>query len=284
MNLPLMNLSAKILIVDDLEANVLLLSRLLAEEGYTQISSTMVSTEVCSLHRSHDYDLILLDLQMPGMDGFAVMDGLRAARPESVLPVIVITAQPSHKLRALQFGARDFISRPFDVVELKTRVRNTLEVQLLHRKLEEHNRVLEQTVSDQTAELRASEARFRNLTELASDWYWEQDERGEFTVVSGLIPPLLAALAMPQHGDAQGAVDEGWNEAECQILRAKIESHQPFLDYVLHCVSAAGLVPRFRLSGQPIFDQECRYRGYRGVGVELLPNPRELTEASNAIQ
>jgi len=277
------NLSAKILIVDDLEANVLLLSRMLAEEGYTQITSTTVSTEVCSLHRRHDYDLILLDLQMPGMDGFAVMDGLRAAKPERALPVIVITAQPGHKLRALQSGARDFISRPFDVVELKTRVRNTLEMQLLHRKLEEHNRVLEQTVSDRTADLRASEARFRNLTELASDSYWEQDERGEFTLASGPIAPLLATLATPLYGNARLAVDERLDEVECQTLRAKIAAREPFLDFVLHCISPAGSAPRFRVSGQPIFDQECRFRGYRGVGVELLPNPRELTKASNAI-
>jgi len=284
MTLPQMNLSAKILIVDDLETNVLLLSRMLAEEGYTQISSTIVSTEVCSLHRRHDYDLILLDLQMPAMDGFAVMDGLRAARPERALPVIVITAQPGHRLRALQSGARDFISRPFDVVEVKSRVRNILEVELLYRKLEEHNRVLEQTVSDRTAELRASEARFRNLTELASDWYWEQDERGQLTLSSGPIAPLLATLATPGHGDAQLALDEGWNEAEWRTLRAKIEAREPFLDFVLHCISPAGSAPRFRVSGQPIFDRECRFRGYRGLGVELLPKPGELTKAATAIQ
>jgi len=276
-----MNLSAKILIVDDLETNVLLLSRMLAEEGYTQISSTVVPTEVCALQSRHDYDLILLDLQMPGMDGFAVMDSLRAAQPGCLPPVIVITAQPGHKLRALQSGARDFISRPFDLAELKTRVRNTLELQLLHRKLEEHNRLLEQTVSDRTAELRASEARFRYLTELASDSYWEQDERGEFTLSSGPIAPLLASMATSRHMDARLAVDESWNETEWQSLRAKIEAREPFLDFVLHCVSPAGSVPRFRVSGQPIFDRDWRFRGYRGVGVELLPNPGELAGVSN---
>jgi len=283
MTLPQMNLSAKILIVDDLETNVLLLSRMLAEEGYTQISSTIVSTEVCSLHRRHDYDLILLDLQMPAMDGFAVMDGLRAARPERALPVIVITAQPGHRLRALQSGARDFISRPFDVVEVKSRVRNILEVELLYRKLEEHNRVLEQTVSDRTAELRASEARFRGLTELASDWYWEQDEQGEFTLVSGPITPLLGILTPSRHGVAPAAAGDSWNEAEWQNLRAKVAAREPFLDFVLHSDSPTGPVPRFRLSGQPIFDRQCRFRGYRGVGVELFPPSREPIEVSNAI-
>ncbi len=95
--------------------------------------------EVCALHRRNRYDLILLDLQMPGMDGFAVMAGLKTNDEDSYLPVIVLTAQPGHKLRALQAGAKDFISKPFDLVEVKTRIRNMLEVRLLHKKLEAYS-------------------------------------------------------------------------------------------------------------------------------------------------
>ena len=135
--------------------------------------------EVCALHRKNRYDLILLDLQMPGMDGFQVMEGLKTNDADGYLPVIVLTAQPGHKLRALQAGAKDFISKPFDLVEVKTRIHNMLEVRLLYRKLENYNKVLEQTVQERTAELRESEARYRSLTELASDWYWEQDETGQ---------------------------------------------------------------------------------------------------------
>ncbi|MES2603801.1 MAG: response regulator, partial [Pseudomonadota bacterium] len=104
--------NASILIVDDQEANVTLLELLLSEAGYTNLSSTMNSQEVCGLHRQHRYDLILLDLQLPGMDGFQVMEGLKTNADDPYLPVIVLTAQPGHKLRALQAGAKDFISKP----------------------------------------------------------------------------------------------------------------------------------------------------------------------------
>ena len=124
-------LNASILIVDDQESNVSLLEQLLSEAGYTSVASTMQPQEVCALHRKNRYDLILLDLQMPGMDGFAVMEGLKTNAADPYLPVIVLTAQPGHKQRALQAGAKDFISKPFDLVEVKTRIRNLLEVRLL---------------------------------------------------------------------------------------------------------------------------------------------------------
>jgi len=162
-------LAARILIVDDQAANVQLLELLLADAGYSQVTSTMVPEEVCALHRKNHYDLILLDLQMPVMDGFAVMEALKTNDTDSYLPVIVLTAQPGHKLRALQAGAKDFISKPFDLLEVKTRIHNMLEVRLLYKRLANYNRELEETVAERTAELRESEARYRSLTELASD-------------------------------------------------------------------------------------------------------------------
>ena len=137
-------LDASILIVDDQESNVSLLKQLLSEAGYTRLSSTMNSREVCALHRKDAYDLIVLDLQMPGLDGFQVMAALKANESDSYLPVIVITAEPDHKLRALQAGAKDFVSKPFDLVEVKTRIHNMLEVRLLHKKLGKYNKELEQ--------------------------------------------------------------------------------------------------------------------------------------------
>jgi len=91
--------AASILIVDDQESNVRLLQCLLEDAGYTRVSFTMNPMEVCGLHRKHAYDLILLDLQMPRMDGFAVMEGLKTNEHDGYLPVIVLTAQPGHKLR-----------------------------------------------------------------------------------------------------------------------------------------------------------------------------------------
>ena len=282
-------LNARILIVDDQDVNVRMLQRLLAEAGYTQVSATMLPAEVCALHRQHDYDLILLDLQMPGMDGFQVMDGLKTNERDPYLPVIVLTAQPGHKLRALEAGAKDFISKPLDMIEVRTRIRNMLEVRLLHRRLALHNSQLEATVRERTAELRESEARFRSLTELASDWYWEQDETGAFTKVSGPVLEMLGiqvgALAdgqapsprppaqadeNDQNGRADQADQAGWNEAERADLRTRISAREPFLDFPFSRQQPGGARQLFRVSGQPMFDQTCRFIGYRGVGVEVL--------------
>ena len=180
-------LNAEILIVDDQDAHVQLLERLLRDAGYANVASTTDPRQVCTLHRDNRYDLILLDLQMPGTDGFQVMEGLKTIARDPYLPVIVLTAQPGHKLRALNAGAKDFISKPLDLTEVHTRIRNMLEVRLLYRQLARHNSQLEATVLERTQELRESEARFRSLTELASDWYWEQDETGAFTKVSGPV-------------------------------------------------------------------------------------------------
>src|SRR5450759_4737173 len=224
-------LNASILIVDDQESNVILLERLLGEAGYTHVTSTMNSTEVCALHRKSCYDLILLDLQMPNMDGFQVMTGLKTNESDGYLPVIVLTAQPGHKLRALQAGAKDFISKPFDLVEVKTRIHNMLEVRLLYKKLDGYNQVLEQTVRERTAELRESEARYRSLTELASDWYWEQDETGAFSKVSGPVLEMLGLRVDTLSGQFGDAHANGWNEAERKELQATIAAREPFLDF-----------------------------------------------------
>ncbi len=262
-------LGARILIVDDQDSNIALLEQLLSETGYTNVTSTMKPQEVCALHRKNRYDLILLDLQMPGMDGFQVMEGLKTNDADAYLPVLVITAQPGHKLRALRAGARDFVSKPFDLVEVKTRIRNMLEVRLLYRQLENYSKVLEQTVQERTAELRESEARFRSLTELASDWYWEQDENGRFTKVSGPALEMLGVQVDPLSGDTQSASAEGWNEAERETLQATIAARQPFLDFIFSRVNADGSKQRFQVSGEPMFSQSCRFIGYRGIGVEL---------------
>jgi adenylate cyclase len=125
-------LHGKILIVDDQKANVALLEQMLRGAGYASVASTMDPGRVCELHLVNRYDLILLDLQMPGMDGFQVMENLKEIETGGYLPVLVITAQPEHKLRALRAGARDFVSKPFDLAEVLIRVHNMLEVRLLH--------------------------------------------------------------------------------------------------------------------------------------------------------
>ena len=143
-------LHGKVLIVDDLEANVLLLERMLRGAGYVSVMSTTNPTKVCELHLKHNYDLILLDLQMPGMDGFQVMENLKKIETGGYMPVLVITAQPDHKLRALKIGAKDFVSKPFDMAEVLLRVYNMLEVRLLNVEMKKlYNRVVaEQKVAE----------------------------------------------------------------------------------------------------------------------------------------
>jgi len=272
-------LDASILIVDDQESNVALLEQLLGEAGYTHVSSTMDPAAVCALHRQNHYDLILLDLQMPGMDGFEVMEALKTNAADDYLPVLVITAQPGHKLRALRAGARDFISKPFDLIETKTRIRNMLEVRMLYKQLAAYSQTLEQTVSERTAELRESEARYRSLTELASDWYWEQDENMNFTRVSGPVLEMLGIRVTPLDGasatpaqateTASAHQDAGWNESERRTLQASIAARQPFLDFIFSRVNADGSQQRFQVSGEPMFNQSARFIGYRGIGIEL---------------
>jgi serine phosphatase RsbU (regulator of sigma subunit) len=158
-------LNARILVVDDLEANVRLLEGMLRVAGYTTVESTTDPTAVCELHRQNRYSLILLDLNMPGMDGFQVMEGLKDIEQGGYLPVLVITAQPAHKLRALEAGAKDFVSKPFDLAELRARVHNILEVRLLHLGLEETVRELER--SREVIRLKTLEERQRSEQDLA---------------------------------------------------------------------------------------------------------------------
>ena len=256
-------LNAKILVVDDQEANVRLLEQMLSDGGYTHISSTMNPHEVADLYRQNRYDLILLDLQMPGMDGFQVLEGLKQIETYGYLPVLVITAQPGHKLRALQAGAKDFVSKPFDLIEVQTRIHNMLEVRLLYKQLENYNKVLEQTVAERTAELRESEARFRRLTELASDWYWEQDEKGNFTKVYGPVLDMLGITVDNLLGESKETAGARWNDAEYAVFKANIEARRPFIDFVYSRTRTDGSQQYLMVSGEPMFVSSGRFTGYR---------------------
>jgi putative two-component system response regulator len=149
-------LHGNVLIVDDEEACVTLLERILRGAGYDSITSTTDPGEVCGLHLKNHYDLIVLDLQMPGMDGFQVMERLKEVAPDGYLPVLAITGQPAHKLHALQAGAADFVDKPFEQAELLARVHNMLEVRLLHQELLDYGDLLEERVRERTSDLQDS--------------------------------------------------------------------------------------------------------------------------------
>lgn len=150
------HLSARVLVVDDQPPNTLLLRKLLEAEGYQQVVTTNDSTEVLPLQRQSPFDVILLDIRMPKLDGFGVMRLLREDASDDYVPVIVLTAQIDEdtRLRALAEGAKDFVTKPFNRAEVLHRIRNMLEVRLLHRRVREQNQLLEQRVRERTLELR----------------------------------------------------------------------------------------------------------------------------------
>lgn len=259
-------LNASILIVDDQAANVQLLEQLLTDVGYTNLSATMNPADVCALHHQYHYDLILLDIQMPGMDGFQVMESLKKERSDDYLPVIVLTAQPMHKLNALRIGAKDFISKPFDLIEVKTRIHNMLEIRLLYKKMAQYNQELEDTVRARTDELKASELRFRRLTELASDWVWEQDDHGHFIKMSDVLLKTLGINPASEIG--QPDTLQGWNENDRARFYATLATQKPFVDFTFCRTNEYGQAQYFRMSGEPVIDEAGKFNGYRGLGTE----------------
>jgi diguanylate cyclase (GGDEF)-like protein len=133
-----------ILIVDDHQANIDALAGLLAVNGYRRISCTTDGRAVPAMHAANGYDVILLDMHMPDMGGMEVMKRLQQADPDHYLPVIVLTGDQHSRIAALAAGARDFIMKPYDFAELDARIRNTLEVRLLYKAVDENRRLQQQ--------------------------------------------------------------------------------------------------------------------------------------------
>lgn len=118
-----------------------MLQELLHGAGFQCVATTTDPQTVCALHHGNQYDLVLLDLQMPGMDGFEVMESMRETEPAGYTPILVITGHHNQKLRA-GLGCKDFIVKPFDLIELTMRIRNMLEVRLLYKRLDQQNQAL----------------------------------------------------------------------------------------------------------------------------------------------
>ena len=232
---------ARVLVVDDQPVNVQLLEYLLKTTGYENVHSTTDPRQVVALHLKYRFDLIILDLHMPHMDGFQVMEALKPLESESWLPVLVVTAEPDKKLAALEAGARDFIGKPLDTVEVMTRIRNLLEVRLMHRESLAHGANLERTVRERTAELE----RFRRAMDATSDGIFLIDaaslalvdvsdgacrllgfSREALLRIDPVALGLTTADQLQRHLDTNGAAHES-DIAETELLRAGGEGAVP---------------------------------------------------------
>jgi putative two-component system response regulator len=186
-------LNARILVVDDEEANVQLLERILEIAGYRNVVSTMDPRRVLGLLHTFQPDLILLDLLMPHLDGFAVMELLHSEVPiDSYLPILVLTADatPETRSRALAGGARDFLTKPLDVDEVLLRIANMLDTRFLHLQLLGEKAALEDRVQERTKELEGSYIETFERLALAAEY--RDDETGQHTRRVGRLAALLA--------------------------------------------------------------------------------------------
>ena len=162
---------AKILIVDDQESNILLVQSQLEVRGYTHFLTTTDPRRALALFAEFQPDLVLLDLHMPEMDGFAVLEGLRGViPPQSYLPILVLTADTTRQARqrALELGAMDFLTKPLDPTEVHLRVHNLLVTRSLHLYQQNQNQMLEEKVQDRTVELNRQTAHAQALTRTAA--------------------------------------------------------------------------------------------------------------------
>jgi putative two-component system response regulator len=194
---------AKILIVDDLEDNIYILEGMLGDAGYSSYKSTTDPREVISLYMEYKPDIVLLDLEMPYIDGFEVMKMLKEVEHGSYTPVIVLTARSEReiKLKALQGGARDFIVKPFDEFEVETRIRNQLEVRLLHNQIKNQNVILEEKVRDRTKELHGTRLEIIRKLGIAAE-FRDKETGGHIVRISRMSEKLaLAAGLDPKKAD-----------------------------------------------------------------------------------
>lgn len=242
-------LDSRILIVDDQRPNVLLLEKMLAAQGYQRLIGITDPREVDALMDRHDFDLVLLDLNMPHRDGFEVIKALRQASPDNYPPILVLTAQSDQdsRIRALELGARDFLTKPFDYVEVLSRIRNLLEVRLLHKRVVQQNEELERRVRERTQELH--DTRLEIIRRLGRAAEYRDNETGYHILRMSHYSALLARAA-------------GLNVAECDML----------LDASpMHDVGKIGIPDRILLKPGPLdADEWVIMKTHARIGADIL--------------
>jgi putative two-component system response regulator len=197
--------SARVLVIDDQPANVKIVEKMLRAEGYGEVSCFTDPREALVSYEQAPYDLVLLDLNMPHMDGFEVMKRLQEIDSQDYAPVLVLTAQVDRdtRIRALESGAKDFLTKPFDVVELINRIRNMLEVRMLHNTVLEQKAELERKVHERTQEL--DHTRLEIIRRLGRASEYRDNETGLHIVRMSKMSALLAKKA-------------GLSERECELI------------------------------------------------------------------
>jgi putative two-component system response regulator len=247
---------ARILLVDDQATNLRLLERLLRREGYRNIELSADSSRTVALCERLDPDLLLLDLHMPAPDGFAVLERLAAHRPpRGAVPILVLTGDHTRETRqkALALGARDFLSKPFEPVEVSLRIRNLLDTRRLHLELEARRLSLEDQVDEQTREL--AHARIEVLERLALAAEYRDDATGGHTRRVGTLAGMLARRL-------------GLSAAEAEL----IERAAP-----LHDIGKVGIPDRILLKPGPLTPEERDVmRTHTTIGARILGASRVL--------
>ena len=187
-------LDSRILVVDDVPADTRLVEGILSAAGYTRVTTSTDPFEAAALHREQDFDLVILDLVMPGKNGYEVMAELGSAESGSPTPVLVMTADPGELSRALLAGARDFVVKPIRAIELLARVRNLLDMRHSLKALERRGDELERALGTRSAELREAESRFRALVEQSVAGIYAVEE-GLWTYVNPRLCEILGYAA-----------------------------------------------------------------------------------------
>ncbi len=243
--------NATILIVDDQMTNILLLESILQNAGYTNIHSTQDPTEVVSFVKKLNPDLICLDIRMPQMNGFQIMGQLKIIQKDTYLPILVLTAEEDRetRLRALDSGAKDFLHKPFDKIEVIMRIRNLLETSLLNRALSVQKETLEETVRVRTQQLK--ETQLEIVHRLAQAAEHRDNETGSHIVRMSHYAVVLGRAA-------------GMNEEECDILLHATPMHD---------VGKLGIPDRILLKpGKLDADEWEIMKQHTVIGAQLLSN------------
>lgn len=194
---------SKILIVDDEAVNVKLLEKMLRNAGYTNISSTLNPVTCLKIYADVEPDILLLDINMPQLDGFAVMEKLKDIEPGDYLPVLVLTAQIDRetKLHALELGAMDFVTKPFDNVEVLNRIRNILQVRILNKQISSQNQMLEQKVKKRTEELELTQLEIVRRLGRAAEY--RDNETGYHIIRMSKFSQMIGLAAGMNEHDAE---------------------------------------------------------------------------------